>query len=414
MLLASLTYPSFIFASKDFSGFTVRLADPFLFLAFGLALRRGATRGTIWPIYVIIFFGLATAAFNATESQYLFLDLQGPAAIIAGFSLFSKIESWHEAKLVIKYISVTLWISVSVELLIYSGIFASNYALRSSFAGELAESSGIGRLVTPTHILAVVTMGIALASLLAKQITLKAAMPLIAPSSVIVALAGTRLSLIFILLTILGVTLGNNKITRLGKVLKRIVLAGAVIAATLTVASYVWENLRNVIDLFMNFVLRTLALSPGTGGTTDASALYREFEISHGIGVFFAHPAFGLGFGGSYLPKIVNDESWLGIYGPIYTHNIYLWLAVKVGAVGIALFALFVSANVATLSRARSQTGALLLASVVALLFVGFVWNLLVNVPDSLVFGALIGALTASYRLQPSAKGSLGGVFSEK
>jgi len=419
IFLASLTYPAFVYASKDFNGLTFRLTDPVILVALALSLRRSAPGSRLWPMYALVFLGLIIAAFNSPTARDLFLDLQGPLAVIAGFALFSKIHHWWEAMLIVRYVSFTLWISVVIEIFIYTGVFSSNYAIRSSFAGELAESSGIARLVTPTHILAVVTLGIAIACVLTKLCTLRESLPLIMPSLIVVGLAGTRLSIFFVVLTLVGVTIGSNRIARLNKVIKRLILTGTSLIVALTVASYVWENLQNVTDFLLNLVLRTIALAPGASGTTDASAIYREFEIANGVGQFIEHPLVGMGLGAAYLPRIVNDDSWLGVFGPMYTHNIYVWLAVKVGSVGLTLFTIFVVTNIRQSLRQRDELGTLFRSSFVALLFVGIVWNLIVNVPDSLIFGAVLGILNASHRwktpLNPtSASASIGGVPSER
>ncbi|NPV87524.1 MAG: O-antigen ligase family protein [Anaerolineae bacterium] len=70
-----------------------------------------------------------------------------------------------------------------------------------------------------------------------------------------------------------------------------------------------------------------------------SSLLWRNFEYEYGIPQIYKHPLMGLGMGAQYRPVLAVDHKTFE--GWTYSHNSNLWIAMKTGLVGFALYLWF-------------------------------------------------------------------------
>ena len=71
----------------------------------------------------------------------------------------------------------------------------------------------------------------------------------------------------------------------------------------------------------------------------ESTLIWRNFEYTYGIPQLIKNPIAGIGLGADYRPTLSLDHP--GFYGERYTHNANLWIAMKTGLVGFALYLWF-------------------------------------------------------------------------
>ncbi len=82
--------------------------------------------------------------------------------------------------------------------------------------------------------------------------------------------------------------------------------------------------------------------------TRESSAYYRIIEWQNALLSIKAHPLFGIGLGG-----VLDMVIYLSRTNILGVHNTYLWVAVKMGAIGLITYLWLILAYLATLMRQR-------------------------------------------------------------
>lgn len=116
-----------------------------------------------------------------------------------------------------------------------------------------------------------------------------------------------------------------------GKRSKMVVLASITLGAVLIIVlplTAVSERSTEVVESVTNLAM---SLITGEQNTLDL----RVQELQYATGHILENPIFGIGLGGSYRPPIWKGDTGTG------AHNTYLWIQVKLGAVGLISFLWF-------------------------------------------------------------------------
>ena len=346
-----------------------------------------------------VFLGFFVAGLFRLNPSQMFVESIPVLEFVGGIIAFSMISTTEQFRILVKYVISCLWVSLVVILAMLAGVLENPYKARASFSGSAISDIGLGRIVTPTHLLAGLCLGIAGHLWISKKASMKTLLLLISPAMVIAALASTRLLAILIIVPILlAVFLKQNKDGR-----RRLFWLLSFIALTPYLVTLLSQTLLPQIQIVStyldNFVARiSSGLFFNNTSEIDASSFYREQETFFASQFVFANPFFGGGFSSTYMSSpIVSDTSFLGLQGNSYVHNTYLWILVKTGFVGLSLFLLGITKVIRVSKQDAFQYEShLFLSMLISVLIVALVWNMIANSPDSIAFAGIVGLFLAS------------------
>ena len=210
IFFACLTAPAGLLLVKYFGDYPFRFFEPTLILAMSIALiQRGGLKALALPITVLLT-GLITAFFLETVSASTVVEAQGIFYFIAAVIIFSNLRTNTNLKIISSYTISCLWVSALIELLIYSGKIENTYGVRSSFSGDSISDSGLGRLITPTFVLAQLSICLVVIIFLRGYRNIPALILALAPAIIIAALAGSRTTLLIVVIPLLLNVLGRG------------------------------------------------------------------------------------------------------------------------------------------------------------------------------------------------------------
>lgn len=87
------------------------------------------------------------------------------------------------------------------------------------------------------------------------------------------------------------------------------------------------------------FGARVVAGLRQSGRSDDSSLALRNVESGYAIDAFERNPIFGGGFGDQYRPPInFGSGDFWRVYGRTYVHDAFLWIAVKLGLLGLLAY----------------------------------------------------------------------------
>jgi O-antigen ligase len=128
----------------------------------------------------------------------------------------------------------------------------------------------------------------------------------------------------------------------------------------------------------------------------DLSSQFRVvFENALIIPRIEESPLFGHGFGYAYKPPLGIPGTFNSDFAPYYAHNFYLWILVKAGVTGLAIFLWFSLAPILKTFRQSSGLAHASAGAATALLACSFVVPMPIGSPTALLLGALLGAAAA-------------------
>ena len=140
----------------------------------------------------------------------------------------------------------------------------------------------------------------------------------------------------------------------------------------------------------------------GSARSEDLGIAWRELENDYALDAARRAPVIGQGLGATFRPPVRGEPFDPGDrdFGRTYVHNLYLWLAVKLGLVGLGGYCLFVLAPVvAVVRRARrlpaERSGVVLgiAAGVLGIAAVNFVAPVSNEPATAVVLGCALGFL---------------------
>jgi len=399
IFLACMTPVPGLLLVKFIGEVPIRAFQPFLLVAFFLLLLQNRVKSgwMILPLIVSLI-GFAGYFINRNELANLVGDAQGFLDLIAAAIIFASIESTQSLKVILRYFIVCLWLSAIVCLLIYTGRLENIYGFRSSFSGSGVSDIGLGRLLTPTFVPAEVALCLAFVGFLQgwrnRKILLLATVPAVA----ILLMAGARTVILVIAIPLVFSLFSGRRREIAKRVGKSVLVAGGFFLLSGLILSAIGAKTENAISYVVNTIIRASVFFTNSDlAQTDDSSFYRFTEIRFAWDFINRNLFFGGGYGVAYSNQpFVADGSWLANHGNVYLHETYLFLLVKVGIVGLVALIVWLIMELRTLIQ--TELYLVFLQTFLVFVCISFVWNLVANVPDSLVFGALIGLVRANVR----------------
>ena len=400
--LSFVTLPTNVLLTKYFGLLPVKLSGIILAISVvAVLLLKGQKRTYLRFLIFFAAFGYFVAAFFRLDIVAIFVESIPVLEFIGAILVFSAINEAKDFRVLVVYLVSCLWVSMFVELAMITGVIENPFGSRASFSGRAISDVGIGRFVTPTHLLAGTCIGVVGYLWLSKRIPIKTSAFILLPSLVIAGLASTRLLVVLIFLPILAAAfLRQNKKNRL-----RLLGLSLVIAISPFIVNLLSQTLLPQIEFLSQYISNFSArffstFISGDLSETDSSSFYRSQEVHFATQYVSSHPFFGGGFSANFMSSpIVADNSFLGLHGNSYSHNTYLWILIKTGFVGLIIFLAGVGSTLVRRKRTPlSYESHLFLSVLVSLLIIAFIWNILANSPDSTLFGGILGLFISSNR----------------
>jgi O-antigen ligase len=401
VFLAFLTPPPGLLLVKLFGDLTIRAFHPlFLVVLFLLFLQNRIQFS--WSLLPVSAFAIGLIGFLANRNQIgnFYADAEGFINLLAAALIFANIKSTKSLKVVSTYFVVSLWASALVSLLIYTGRIENIYGLRSSFSGSAVSDIGLGRLLTPTFVPAEVALCLAVVGFLRGWRNGKLFLISTIPAVAILLMAGARTVILILAIPVLLNFFSGKRREIAIRLSKFVTIVGGSILVGGLVLTTLGLKFENAASYLVNTAIRASAFFTNADPSqTDESTFYRLTETKFAWDFIYRNPLFGGGFGVEYSNQpFVADNSWLANHGNVYIHESYLFLLAKIGLVGLAVVIAWLIFSLRT--EVRSELYILFMQVLLVFISVSFVWNLVANVPDSTVLGALIGLVRANTKTE--------------
>jgi hypothetical protein len=423
LFLATAALPAIV-PQLSLGRFQIYLFEPFLcasvFVASGMASRLSprAVYGSAAMLGLAAWLAYQGVV-HGHDNRWIMYDIRGLVLTALAFVVAAlAAERPDLVKSCTSALQVSLWWSAAVSLLASTvGLEIAGRRIAASLVNPDALDGRSVRVLSPaTHLgLAVVCGCVAL--LITGRIATRRAAPFLVPSLIIVVLSFSRNSIIALAVATVGAVIAGRGGIRLTMIVARSAIAATVVAAVLSLAfvgAGTVPGAKYVREQATSYGERVLAgLAPDVRDK-DPSAQLRVRENRYLISAFGLQPVRGHGAGYAYQPPTGLPGTFGQQHGRYYAHNFWLWLLVKGGLFGLAVFAFF--AIWPTLAALWSRPEGLQMAPVVAavsLLAICIVAPLPIGAGESAVtFGAVLGlACGLRYRRAPSGGPQWGGTL---
>lgn len=389
LFLSCCTFPIKIKIIKMVGQFPIKISDIVLLIAFLLCLTFRTKRPT--ASFSIMMLILLPATFLAITGEaplfYLVTDFQGFIYIFVGYMCLQSLTEVNQLKILTRYAVTTLWISAIIEFAIIKGKLTYAAPLRSSI--DVYGSSNLGRLVTNTQYLALGALSLSIYLLITTKVSRALIFLAMAPAAAIAVLAGTRISIIFIVVPFIYTGFKRRGQISKRKILKVLISFVGALSLYLVYKTLFSSSPSTLSEYAQNLFTRLALITNNRSGITDSSIIYRQSETSHAILGIVNKPIFGYGYGIPYTGSLTSGSSndWLAVNGNVYVHATYLWLLIKGGLFGFAL----IIGWIISVIRKKFFLSPYLTSTIWAILISGLVWNFVAGIGESVVFGGLLG-----------------------
>mgnify|MGYP006269885837 CR=1 FL=1 len=403
-ILSFATFPTSISLTKYVGEVPIKLSGLFLVLLIASSFFLGRPRSWFVTIFMAtLLIGFLVAGFSGLNMSNALVESIPLLEFIGVVWIFMNMNFNSYFPVLAKYLIACLWFSMGVELMMSAGIIDNPFGSRASFSGSGISDIGLGRLVTPTHLLAGVCLGALGYVWISKSANWKTIGVWFIPAITISALASTRLLIVFIVLPAVAAAIVQKQ--NRGKVR----LVGLAICVLITpvfiylLSETAIPQLGLINQYSGNFIGRFYSsFASGNVWEVDNSSFYRTQESYYAMQYILNHPLFGGGFSSVYLSSpLITGNDFLGLHGNAYSHNAYIWLALKTGLVGLALFIvglLYVLIKLFKMKNLNEHGMPIIL--LISILIVGSIWNIFGNSPDSSVLGIVVGLSLAKIQTE--------------
>lgn len=308
----------------------------------------------------------------------------------------------------VQVLSATLWFSLALTL--FASLTDLDLGQRVLAASlEYGDASAAVRLITDATYPSVAVLTTCICLYLMGRLPTAMWGALVLPAFLIVLLSFSRNPLISLAFGVAVAIWHSPSVATAARAIRLIVLTGLAVAVAWLFALLDsggpiahWLSAQTA-----GFTDRVLGGLSAQALATDSSTLYRtDQENPYLETAFWQSPLIGHGFGFEYKPAFTGRyyaSEEIAIQASRYAHQFYLWLAVKTGLVGLAMF-LFLALRPA-LRALRRNTPHLTTAFASALLGMmaqSFFAPMPVGSPTSLLFGALLGFVVAGVAKTPT------------
>lgn len=393
-------------------GFGFYLYEPFVLIAAVAAVIRYPVANRYADIRTIIVLGVCGLAviggyFQAHPTNQIMNDVRGLLLLAVGIFIACRIVNTPTGWLAIKSVRASLWTS-AIAILVAPAFGITLFGQTADAAlqrvGSYATSGDASaRFQTSATHVGLAALCIVVVLLITGAVTLRSSWTYLLPAFLIVFFSFSRNSVVALAVAV-GVALVLHQAIRMAVRIGIGVVVAGVVLWVLAFATASSPDLPGAS--WINLNIRTYG-SRVFGGLTesarsvDASAQYRVVESDYLRKSFDTAPMFGHGMGYAYRPPQGNSGSFTATSGRYFAHNFYLWMLVKTGIVGLALFMWSVVTPLFREIRSKDPVRTSVIGTVAGLLAVSSVAPMPLSVQSGagLLLGALVGALCVTGRL---------------
>jgi hypothetical protein len=389
-----------------FGGFSFHLYEPLLLTTAIWALSQPAAVSVVKCVAPFILLCVVTAAWSlvvaGADIHKMGSDVRLPFYFALSMYIASKVVGTpHQARCV-RALLVTIWFSAIMV------VVASANDMKLAGRSEVASLSRHGadaatRFLTPTDFLAMLIVAVCVVSVISGNPREFSVSVWLIPSAVLLVLSFSRNHLVGLAAAVIFALLAFRS--------ARSVVAAVRAAAVIGVAALLLQmGAANIFapipgatfvttqaDSYVNRVVNGLKQE---NREIDPSVEFREKENAKLRTAISESPLIGHGFGYAYKSPTGPPGSFLRESAPYYAHNFYLWFLLKVGVLGIIVFAWMALVPLLVVLFKRVSTLQVAAASAAfGLLAVSFFAPIPNDTPGAPLLGALLGtvaALTAS------------------
>ena len=337
LILSCTALPTIIPTSFAVGGLIFQLYEPFLAFATLYVLAHHRPSKYVVGRYLLILasvgIGLVVGMLNGNSLQKIYQDVRLPIILAVGILVAGGVANAEVASRCLRLLPWILWISAAVVVL------ASVAGLEIGGRTESVVPSADGaatRLLSPATFLAVAVLCGCISLAVAQQITLRSHLNYVLPAAVIMGLSFARNHLLALMVAVVFTVVALRSLDAVGGLFKLLATAIPVFFVCLLVLSTLSDNWLS--EQVTGYSTRVVDGITGSSLSNDASAAYRMEETSHIIPVIERSPIIGYGMGAAYQPAQGPAGQFLYDRAPYYAHNFYLWLLLKAGVFGLALF----------------------------------------------------------------------------
>lgn len=406
MVLGLTAFPAFIPYSAQLGSTTIFLFEPFLAIAavWALVTHKApwvARRRPVWIALLIIAWALAGLAQKHPAIEIIG-DTRGLLTVLLSVIVASRIYGTPHGETALKVLRASLWVSLAVTLA--AAVLRFPIAGRSEATALFLNSSGAGssastRFLTAASEISVLVAAASIALMIVGRVPIRKALPYFIPSMTIVFLGFSRNSFVALGVAFIFAVLAARTLKPIAVAAKIALFAGfPILILSLAHMSFGIPGGDFVATQIEGFMDRVVGGLDASTLSDDTSTIARMNEDSYLLGGISESPFVGHGFGYAYRLPVGPPGSFSATKGPYYGHNFYLWLTVKAGLLGMAIFVgAFILPVIRCLkggSNAVIGLGSAAAGLLVSMVFAPFPND--VNNGGSLAVGLLFGALFAA------------------
>lgn len=396
LILAFTTLPAVVPLSFEVADYSFRTYEPFIVLAaiYVWTRHRPQPYATACSVVLaLVFLGAAAHGYlDGNLPDAILYELRPPLIMCLGIIVAAGVIDTPVGDRCRRLLPWILGVSAVVSLAgSVLGLEIAGRTEAATLGGVVGDATEASRLLTPATFLAVAALCAAAAALIARRATVRATLPYVAPSLVIVFLGFSRNHILGLAAACLFAVVAGRAVATL---LPRLALAATVSApfalvvvigfSTLSPTSWAQQQ----VDAYFDRVVSGLTAETRS---MDSSTQFRAEENRQLVAAFKDAPVLGHGLGHAYRPGVGPTGEFMRDEAPYYAHNFYLWLLVKAGALGLLGFAYATAGPLLSVFRDRRTIRLITGAAVCGFLAINFVAPMPNGAPTSLLMGALIG-----------------------
>ena len=398
--------------SVSVAGKGIYFSDVLLPVGLGLAavglpsaqLRRVGSE--VLPYAVVLALGTAIGLMHGSALSFILRDIRGPVYVLFAFAATVLLFRDGDRRVVLGVVTAVLWcaaVLVGVESFtgvhLLAGRVEAVNAVGTGLAGAGVDATRF--LVAPKD-LALLCCCAGLALLLrggAEGLWILLGPAVLLPSTLLVFFSFSRRALLALAFATVFVLL----VTRLSRVVVRTLVMAPVVAGTIAVLALASVSSSSYVSRQASaFSDRVLTGVSDEARAQDQGIAFRALEDEYAERSVRGSPLVGLGLGAAYRPDVAG-QPFVGEdrdYGRTYVHNFYLWVAVKMGLLGLLTVALFLLRPVVAVARAAARSNrqedqvlVAVAAGVLGLCAVNWVSPIFNEPATAIVLGCALGVL---------------------
>lgn len=358
----------------------------------------------VLSLIFILILGLGIATQRGGITPQVFADIRPFIMMVIAFAAAGMVARTDVPRLIIRILPWLLWSSAALVLAASLFGFELSGRVEAASLTDLTDATQATRVTTPTNFLSVVVLCVVVSLAIQGRAQFRDTAVFWAPAAVIVLLAFSRNALVGLVVAVLATLLFTRRFQALVVTATLAAVVVVSFAGLMAIAPTLRQFpagawLATAIDSYSGRVLDGLTAETRA---VDGSALFREREENALMLPWIpVSPLFGHGWGFAYKAPVGPPGYFLHDQAPFYAHQYYLWLLIKVGAVGLLLFAVaFLLPFMQTLVNPSTARVALC-SALAAMLVISTVAPLGNGISSSALLGGVAGLIVGGIGLPP-------------